>query len=612
MTVNAKVIQGAAQIIPDSSGQAYRSPAEKTKDNAVSFADMMKSTMSTRQGMVQSANTTSDKGDMQLNAFNAQPQISGNNGSDAGTGQNASMQSKNSDGNKSTEPLPQDKIEAASEAVSEIADGVTENVTEELEITEEDLDEVMETMELAYLDLLNPQALTQVVEEATAVEPEAEPRIDVSEIVAELVPANEEVIATALEDNGISLEEFSQFFDQVNSGDIEIPEEIAELMPTTVPEDIEGTGELAAAILEPVAEEPVTEAAVPVEEPVTESTSVTVTVIRIEDSDFDNNVIPQNIVPKDETFDGARPLGDQTANVDPKMSEELSEAIPGETVVAMTEDILDDAASVITSETLENADTTEAPEVGTENENSIFDNLTAAIANDITEEAQTGEFGSSGNRQGSNLGAGQDASNLAMNVRNDLMADAAAINQQPADFAQTLTETAAQTPVTPYTSAQTADIMNQIVTQASVTINETVSRMEMELNPQNLGRMIMQVQQQEGMVTAKLIAQNENVRNAIETQLMQLRENLEQKGIKVDAVEVTVGTHEFERNLEEGMADQAFTEQQQEASEGRNGSRGNRNLNRSELDSLEGELSEEEALAAAIMRDNGGTVDYTA
>lgn len=617
LTVKANMIQGAGQIIPDSSGQAYRNPADNNKDNAVSFADMMKSSMSQRQDFAQNARTASGSDD-QLSGFNVQSPLQSQTGSDkAGTGSNTSLKNNSPDRSSGKDTLPQETIEAASQAVTDIADGVTENVTDELDIANDDLDEVMETLELAYLDLLNPQALTQVVETVSEDALTLEADVDVSAIVDGLVPANEEVIAAALEDNGISLDEFSEFFSQVQTNDIEIPEEVAELLPTSVPEDTDGLPEMTAALLEPASETLQTEGAVTDQRaggPVVDTASVTV--IRIDDDAFDNNALLGTAV-KDESFDGAKLTGDMTGVLEPQAAQELADELGAavDTINAAMEEEAPVQMAVSSDEALLAPEDMTTEETGDDigaKGTSILDNITGAVVDEMTDENASMDFGASDNRQGFQMGAGQDTAASAMNVRNDLMADAAAIAQQQNTFAETLSETAAQTPVTPYTAAQTADIMNQIVTQASVTINETVQRMEMELNPQNLGRMIMQVQQQEGVVTARLIAQNDNVRNAIENQLLQLRENLEQKGIKVDAVEVTVGTHEFERNLEEGMADQAFAEQQENEAGQNNGSGRNRNLNRGDLDSMAGDLTEEEELAASIMRDNGGTIDYTA
>lgn len=54
------------------------------------------------------------------------------------------------------------------------------------------------------------------------------------------------------------------------------------------------------------------------------------------------------------------------------------------------------------------------------------------------------------------------------------------------------------------------------------------------------------------MVTANFITQNEAVKSALESQMVELRERFEEQGVKIEAIEVTVQTHEFERNLEQG------------------------------------------------------------
>ena len=79
--------------------------------------------------------------------------------------------------------------------------------------------------------------------------------------------------------------------------------------------------------------------------------------------------------------------------------------------------------------------------------------------------------------------------------------------------------------------------------------------MEMQLNPENLGKIYLNISEKEGVIRAQLAAQNEVVKEALETQMVELRQNLNQQGIKVDAIEVTVATHEFEQNLD-GQAKQ--------------------------------------------------------
>lgn len=156
-----------------------------------------------------------------------------------------------------------------------------------------------------------------------------------------------------------------------------------------------------------------------------------------------------------------------------------------------------------------------------------------------------------------------------------------------------------------YLSADTVDIMEQVVEKLKVTITQGLSSMEMTLNPENLGKVYLQITAREGAVHAQIAAANEAVKNALEAQAAEIQEHLDQAGIKVEAIEVTVASHEFERNLEQN--------QKREEREGERAQQNKRrNLNLSSLDELSGLMSEEEALAAQIMRENGNTVDLSA
>ena len=150
----------------------------------------------------------------------------------------------------------------------------------------------------------------------------------------------------------------------------------------------------------------------------------------------------------------------------------------------------------------------------------------------------------------------------------------------------------------------------QMQDTAGVPTAETVADItpEMQLNPENLGKVYVNISSKEGVIHAQLAASNEAVRAALETQVADLRQNLNQAGVKVDAVEVTVASHEFEKNLEQNQeSEKQQGERQQEQSGGRR-----RNLNLSSLDELSGLMTEEETLAAQMMRENGNSMDVTA
>ena len=155
------------------------------------------------------------------------------------------------------------------------------------------------------------------------------------------------------------------------------------------------------------------------------------------------------------------------------------------------------------------------------------------------------------------------------------------------------------------------DVMEQIVQSARVITTSSDTTMEMQLNPENLGKIFMEITTKEGAVSAKIVAQNEAVRDALEAQVVELKQNLNQAGVKVDAVEVTVSSHEFERNLEQnGKQDEQLAEQREEQEQ--SGERRRRNLNLNSLDELSGVMTEEESLVAQIMQDNGNTMDVKA
>ena len=158
-----------------------------------------------------------------------------------------------------------------------------------------------------------------------------------------------------------------------------------------------------------------------------------------------------------------------------------------------------------------------------------------------------------------------------------------------------------------YLSADTVQIMEQIVQQMRVSISNEITTMEMQMNPENLGKVYVNISSEEGVVNAQFHATNEVVKEALEAQVATLRESLNQAGVKVDAIEVTIASHEFERNLEQHHQNPEEHMQAQEEN-----TKKRRNLNLDSLDELTGMMTEEEALVAQIMKDNGNSVDFTA
>lgn len=157
--------------------------------------------------------------------------------------------------------------------------------------------------------------------------------------------------------------------------------------------------------------------------------------------------------------------------------------------------------------------------------------------------------------------------------------------------------------VTSYTTGtDTDDIMRQVTDYVKVHISEDVTKMEIELHPASLGTVNMQINSQNGQITAHLTVQNELVKSVLETQMIKLQETFDEQGTKVSAIEVTVA--EYSLN---SQSDNNYSEEQN----GRNYGSKKKGINLNEIGSLD-ELDEEEQLEAKVMEMNGSSVNYTA
>ena len=151
------------------------------------------------------------------------------------------------------------------------------------------------------------------------------------------------------------------------------------------------------------------------------------------------------------------------------------------------------------------------------------------------------------------------------------------------------------------------DLFRQVSQMTRVLVGQAESSIEMQLNPANLGKVYLQVVSKEGVISAQLAAQNEAVKEALESQLVVLKENMNQQGLKVEAIEVTIASHEFERNLEENQHNAPKEQQEAETRQ-----QGRRNLNLGSLEELEGLMTEEENLTVKMMSEQGNSMDVTA
>ena len=387
-----------------------------------------------------------------------------------------------------------------SEKLESFEESVRDVIKDELQVTDEQITEAMETLGLTVADLMNPQQLAALAAELTGTE-------DMSALLCNEAFMNVmQSVGTLTEDLlqqlGVTAEELTQLLEDAGQTDMD-----ADLMQTVQTADAGETD--------------------------------------VKDA--------QKVYA--DTADGIRDTAEQ-----PQMAAQAAE----------TETRTEEAKDITPEETDAQAKT--------------------ATAGSDKEQAQTGSNSNSGQQNfASQAHAGVDVHTGPTLTETVAM-----------QGANSAGEYAAQVDI--------ADVVRQIVTYTRVnyTANQETT-MEMQLNPEHLGKIYLEITSKDGTVSAHLTAQNEVVKEALESQITDLKQNMNQAGVKVDAVEVTVGGHEFEKNLEQNAK-----QEEQQAEEREKAANATRHINLNELDGLSGLMTEEETLVAKMMAEQGNSVDFTA
>ena len=150
---------------------------------------------------------------------------------------------------------------------------------------------------------------------------------------------------------------------------------------------------------------------------------------------------------------------------------------------------------------------------------------------------------------------------------------------------------------------QMVHIVHQVSEQMQQSVTQNTTALEMQLNPESLGKVLLNLVSKEGMMTATFHVQTEEARQALESQMYTLKENLEAKEIKVEPVEVHVSDFSFEQSTEA---------EAQRQNDMQNGSQRKFRYNVADEEEDDGIIDEKEALRKEVMRNNGSSIDYTA
>lgn len=266
-----------------------------------------------------------------------------------------------------------------------------------------------------------------------------------------------------------------------------------------------------------------------------------------------------------------------------------------------------DKAVVVASDAVSGAVPTEAVDKGAETEdtakvsetNKETPDINTTVIKTEASQSETEQMQSRSHSRGKDEGGHETAQNNGAGVLTGL-----------ADMQDVLRERfRPESAFERFSMQQTQDIIDQIADYVKVNHSQQLTEMEIQLNPANLGTIHLQVASKAGIVSAQLIAQDQAVAAALEGHIVQLKESLEAQGMKVDAVEVTVASHEFEQNLD-GQG-----KQQEEEAKRMAGSRSRRrtiDLNEMPEDGelTEEELSDADRLQIEMMRMGGNRLNF--
>ena len=298
-------------------------------------------------------------------------------------------------------------------------------------------------------------------------------------------------------------------------------------------------------------------------------------------------------------------------------TESLDEAIetmtqvPEEEAVTMPEEavlLTEEAAPVVREETVirEEARTERTREQADDQPQTIEQNAAqtpAAEKPEVQTQQQTGQQTQSGSRNAEGSRQTEAAIGNAQAVAN------------AERFLNGVNEALAST-VSYAGSTQTVDaqdVMRQVLDYMRASAREGMTELEMQLNPQSLGRVHVTLQAMDsGEMIARFTTQNDQVREALANQMPELLQRFEEQGIKVNEVEVAVAQQGFNEQRDENRA-REDRDAEQEAAIARMGRMQRvridlQNMSEEEIASLD----DDQRIEAEMMAAEGNTVNYRA
>lgn len=84
------------------------------------------------------------------------------------------------------------------------------------------------------------------------------------------------------------------------------------------------------------------------------------------------------------------------------------------------------------------------------------------------------------------------------------------------------------------------EMLSQVIEKAKVVLTPDKSEMVMDLKPESLGKISLKVVTENGIVTARFVAENQQVRQVLESNMQLLKDSLERQGMNIQGFSVSV------------------------------------------------------------------------
>ena len=495
----------------------------------------------------------------------------------------------------------------ADEITKRVSSQIVEKVTEDLDITEDKLCEIMQMLGITSMELLQPENLTELFANATGIENNPQELVlnsdftglyaDVMDIASQNQALLEAVSNMEVLENPQVLEIFTEPDNpgEINTASAE--EDIAKVQISDVTDETE----------EPVFQQPqVKSEAMGTSETISASENISTSenAATIASENTGATEITAATVQKERSMsEMAATAVSQSQTTSVNTVSELQNASEDNTVSGaqgMLETAEVEASNIsetaVSSESIDSSETEMQP---TDSKRDRTDLAEDTLSQQVSDESVSLKSEKQVMKTDLNSDSSSDERRFDDKSENRVLHTMINEQMQPEGVFEAFD-------VQPkYTSVNTTDIIRQIVDQISIAKTTGESVIEMQLNPENLGKLYINVTERNSEITARIAVSNETVKNALESQMAALRENLQDANIRVNDVEITIATHEFERNLEQNAGNENGRQDGQQFTHQSSSNGGNRTGHNEAA-------SDEAGLAAQIMRDNGNSVDFMA